>query len=62
MMFLALFLGIAVFAQCTPVKAIWDPRVAAAEGMVCYMNLALVATIMCCKLLYPLPLQIFEIT
>ena len=52
-MFLSIFLAIAVFAQCTPTESIWDPRVKAAEGQVCHMNLALVAEIMCCKLLPP---------
>ncbi|TVY26086.1 hypothetical protein LHYA1_G004285 [Lachnellula hyalina] len=46
-MFLSIFLAIAVFAQCTPTESIWDPRVKAAEGQVCHMNLALVAEIMC---------------
>ncbi|TVY43173.1 hypothetical protein LOCC1_G003191 [Lachnellula occidentalis] len=42
-----IFLAIAVFAQCTPTATIWDPRVTAAKGQVCHMNLAIVAEIMC---------------
>jgi len=50
-MFFSIFLAIAVFAQCTPTESIWDPRVAAAKGKVCHLNLAIVAEIMCCKLM-----------
>ncbi|TVY88101.1 hypothetical protein LAWI1_G005889 [Lachnellula willkommii] len=45
-MFLSLLVAIAVFAQCTPTKSIWDPRVKAA-GQVCHMNLALAAEVLC---------------
>ncbi|TVY55497.1 Satratoxin biosynthesis SC1 cluster protein 4 [Lachnellula cervina] len=46
-MIFSILVAIAVFAQCTPTRSIWDPRVKAAEGQVCHMNLALVAEILC---------------
>ncbi|KAJ5782941.1 hypothetical protein N7457_004715 [Penicillium paradoxum] len=43
-MVLSILLAITVFAQCTPVYSIWDPRVPPES---CPLNLALTATVMC---------------
>lgn len=43
-MILSILLAISVFAQCTPVQSIWDPRIPK-EG--CALDLTTVATIMC---------------
>lgn len=43
-MVLSIILAVTVFAQCTPVESIWDPRIPS-KG--CSLNLAVMATIMC---------------
>lgn len=47
---LSILLAITVFAQCTPVRSIWDSRVKQ-DG--CSLNLTIIATVMCGK---PLPM------
>ncbi|KAJ5887854.1 hypothetical protein N7495_007895 [Penicillium taxi] len=43
-MFLSIFLSITVFAQCTPTRSIWDPRV---QSNGCVLNLTNIATVLC---------------
>ncbi|KAF2237518.1 hypothetical protein EV356DRAFT_529846 [Viridothelium virens] len=43
-MTLSIFLAISVYAQCQPVKSIWDPRI---RKEVCPLNLTIIATVMC---------------
>ncbi|KAL4874554.1 hypothetical protein BJY04DRAFT_225864 [Aspergillus karnatakaensis] len=43
-MFLSILLAIVVFAQCTPVQSIWDPRV---PKEACPVSMPKVATVMC---------------
>lgn len=45
MMALSVLLVIAVFAQCTPIQSIWDPRLATKR--VCHLNLTLLVKIDC---------------
>nr|RBR01100.1 hypothetical protein FVER53263_10593 [Fusarium verticillioides] len=45
MMIMSIFLGVTVFAQCTPAESIWNPELA--DQRVCHLSLTIVAITYC---------------